>query len=58
MLYWKNELEMLLRLLKSFGMKEVKAVVDAYSCDSDMANKPNTILFQLGREIAIGEKIK
>ena len=29
MLYWKNELKNLSRLLISFGMKEVKAVVDA-----------------------------
>ena len=45
---------MLLRLLKSFGMKNVKAVVDAYPNDGDMAKKPNNVLFQLGREIAIG----
>ena len=36
MLYWKKELEMLLRLFKSFGMEEVKTVVDAYPCDGDM----------------------
>ena len=48
---------MLSRLLKTFGMKEVKEVVDAYPCDGDMA-KNNSILFQLGRETAIGEKIK
>ena len=49
---------MLSRLLKTFGMKEVKAVVDAYPCDGDMAKKPNSILFQLSREISIGEKNK
>ena len=56
MLYWKKELEMLLRLLKTFGMEEVKAVEDAYPCDGNMAKKPNSILFQLGREIAVSEK--
>ena len=33
MLYWKKELEMLLRLLKTFGTKEFEAIVNAYSCD-------------------------
>ena len=28
--YWKKEKEMLLRLLKNFGMKDVEAVVDAF----------------------------
>ena len=37
-------------------MKEIKAVVDAYPCDGDMAKKPNSILFQLGGDIAIGER--
>ena len=55
MLYWKKELEMLSRLLKNFGMKEVEAVVDAYPCDGDAAKKSNSILFELGREIAICE---
>ena len=45
---------MLSRLLKTFGM--IKAVVDAYPCDGDMAKITNSILFQLGREIVIGEK--
>ena len=31
-------------------MKEVKAVVDVYPCDVDMAKKPNSIFFQLGRD--------
>ena len=56
MLFREKKLEMLLRLLKTYGMKEVKAVANAYPCDGDMAKKPNSILFQLGREIAIGEK--
>ena len=56
MLYWKKELEMLSKLFKAFGMKEIKAVFDVYPCDSDMAKKRNSILFQLGREIMIGEK--
>ena len=34
-LYWKKELEMLLRLLKSFGMKDANAVVDSYPCDAE-----------------------
>ena len=49
----KKELNMLLRLLKSFGMKEIIAVVNAYPCD--MARKPNSILFHMGREIAISK---
>ena len=36
---WKKELELLLILLKSFGMKDVKAVVGAYPCDGDMTQK-------------------
>ena len=28
---------MLLRLLKTFEMKEVEAVLDAFPCDNDMA---------------------
>ena len=46
---------MLLRLLKIFGMKEVKPVIDAYSHHSDMMKKPNCILFQLSKEKAIVE---
>ena len=38
--------------LKSFGWKDVKAVVDAYRHDRDIAKKPNNI-FQLSREISI-----
>ena len=37
-------------------MKEVKAVINAYPRDGEMAKKPNSILFQLGRGIAIGER--
>ena len=48
---------MLSRLLKSFGMKDVMAVVDAHPCDENMAKISNSILFQLGREIQIGEGI-
>ena len=33
----KKELEMLSRLLKTFGMKKVKAVADVYPCDGNMA---------------------
>ena len=36
MLTLKKELEMLSRLLKTFGLKEVKAVVDIYPVDGDM----------------------
>ena len=43
---------MLLRILKSFGMKDVEAVVDAYVCDGDF--KKNNILFSFGKEIEIG----
>ena len=35
---------MLLRLLKNYGTKEIKAVVDAYPCDGDMA-KNQTVPF-------------
>ena len=49
-------LKMFLRLLKTFGMEEVKAVVDAYQGDGYMENKTNSILVQLGKQIAIGEK--
>ena len=37
---------MLSRLLKSFGMKEVKTVVDAYPHDGGMAKKTNSIIGQ------------
>ena len=47
---------MLSRLMKSFGMKGVKAVVDAYPHEDDMVKKPNIILFQLDRGIAVGEE--
>ena len=33
MLYWNKELKMLPRLLKRFGMVNVKAVIDANPCD-------------------------
>ena len=56
MLYCKKELEMLSRLLKTFGMKVIKAVMDVYPCDGGTAKKPNSILFQLSGEIVIGEK--
>ena len=36
-------------------MNNDKAVVNASSCDRDLAKKPKSILFQLGREIAISE---
>ena len=36
-------------------MKEVKAVINAYPHDGDMAKKPNSILFQFGREISFDE---
>ena len=36
-------------------MKNAKAVVNAYPCDSDIMKK-NSILFQFGREIAISEE--
>ena len=51
-----KELGMHSRLLTSFKMKEDKAVVDAYPHDGDMVNKPSSILFQFGKEIAISEK--
>ena len=56
--FWKKELELLSRLLKTFGMKDVKEVVNAHSCDGDMAKKTSIVLFQLGREITIGEGSK
>ena len=46
---------MLSRQLKSFKMKEVETVVDAYPHDSHIANKTNSILFLLGTEIADSE---
>ena len=57
MLYWKKEIEVLSRLLKTFGMKEVKAMVDVYPCDGDMAKNLTAISFHWA-EIVIGEKIK
>ena len=42
-------------LSSNFGMNEVKAVVDAYPCDSDMGGKQTVSSFCLSREIAIGE---
>ena len=44
----EKELEMLSRLLKSFGMKDVKAVVDAYPCDGYMAKKRTITELRLG----------
>ena len=38
---------MLLRLLTRFGMKKVKAVVDAYSCDGDMAKSQTISSFNM-----------
>ena len=55
MLYWKKEIEVLSRLLKTFGMKEVKAMVDVYPCDGDMAKNLTAISFHWA-EIVIGEK--
>ena len=43
MLYWKKELEMLSRLIKNYGRKEVKAVVDAYPHDIYIAKKNKTV---------------
>ena len=45
MLYKKKELEKLSRLLKTFGIKEVKAVVDVYPCECDMAKKQTVSSF-------------
>ena len=58
MLYWEKELEMLSRLLKNFGMKDVEAVVDASSHDRDMATKKNKIFFLFDRKIAVGKGSK
>ena len=52
----KKELEMFFKLLKISGTKEVKAMIDVYSCDGDMTKRPNSILFQWSRDIVIGEK--
>ena len=41
---------MLSRLLRSFRIKDIKAVADAYPNNGGMAKKPNSILFQLGRK--------
>ena len=49
MLYLKKELETLSRLLKTFGMNEAKAVVDADQCDGDITKNLNSILFQFIR---------
>ena len=38
---------MLSSLLKSFGMKDVKAVVDAYPHNGDMAKKQTLFSFNL-----------
>ena len=54
MLYWRKELEMLSRILKSYEVKNVNAVVDAYPCDEDIA-KPNKVIFQLSKKILIGK---
>ena len=43
--YSRKELEMLSRLLKTFGMKEVKEVVDAYQCNGDMAKNQKASSF-------------
>ena len=43
-LYWKKKLEMLSRLLKHFGVKDVKAIVDTYPHDGD-SKKTSNILF-------------
>ena len=53
-----KELEMLLRLSKSFRMKDVKVFVDAHLYDGDIEKKRNKIFFPLGREIAIGKEVK
>ena len=44
------------KTVECFGMREVKAVVNAYPCDVGKAKKPNSIFFQLGREMAISER--
>ena len=37
-------------------MKDVKAVVNAYPCDDNMAKNPNNPLFELGMKITIGKE--
>ena len=46
---------MLLRLLKNYGTKEIKAVIDAYPCDGATAKNQTVSSFHLA-EIVIGEK--
>ena len=55
MLYCEKKLEMILRMLKSFRINDVDAVVDSYLHSGNMVKKTNIILFQLGRKIAIIE---
>ena len=38
---------MLLRLVKTFAVKEVKEVMDAYPYDGDMSKKPSILFHQL-----------
>ena len=46
-LFLKNELEMHVTLLKSFGMKDSEVIVNAYPHDVDMAKKQTSFSFNI-----------
>ena len=49
--YWKKEKEILLRLLKKLGKKYVKAVVDVYPCDGDIAKNQTLFSFNWAEQV-------